>query len=153
MNCATVHNYDLSNLPAVFTTILSEKSLELMPELLSALGAVKQVSPGVPEMADLHMISIHASQDAITRALLWQSSKMELQIDLLQSLALRLAELSTKMDLSEGKIQGRSEGRLCSCVPIIDNVASLLEVLTELVTSVRCMTDTPVDNRCPVHSY
>ncbi|KAJ1171044.1 hypothetical protein NDU88_002915 [Pleurodeles waltl] len=77
--------------------------------------------------------AIRASQDIMTRALLCQSNKMELQLDLFQSLATHLLEIRTKVTNMENLLITTMNGAQCSCFPSLEKLCPLPNIQRELV--------------------
>ncbi|KAJ1164989.1 hypothetical protein NDU88_005419 [Pleurodeles waltl] len=100
-------------------------------------GASPRTTPGCFTNAQ-ELGASRASQDIMARrALLCQSNKMELQLDLFQSLATHLLEIRTKVTHMENFLATTRKKAQCSCSPILDKLCSLLNILSELVESVK----------------
>ena len=62
---------------------------------------------------------------------------MELQIDLMQSLASHLVDLGNKIAILEDKLTERGLEKPCPCSPIIEKLSTLPVILSFLVNSIR----------------
>ncbi|KAJ1161991.1 hypothetical protein NDU88_002471 [Pleurodeles waltl] len=91
-----------------------------------SVGTTPECSTNAQELA-----AIGASQDIMARALLCQSNKMELQLDLFQSLATYLLEIRTKVINMENLLATTMMGVQCPCSPILEKLCILPNILRD----------------------
>ncbi|KAJ1120161.1 hypothetical protein NDU88_008336 [Pleurodeles waltl] len=82
------------------------------------------------------LAAIRASQDIMARALLCQSNKMELQLDLFQSLATHLLDVRTKVTNIENLLATTMMRAQCPSSSILEKRCDLPTILFELVEAV-----------------
>ncbi|KAJ1119471.1 hypothetical protein NDU88_007656 [Pleurodeles waltl] len=99
-------------------------------------GPSVSTTPECPTNAQ-ELEAIRASQDIMARALLCQSNKMELQLDLFQLLATYLLEIRTKVTSMENLLATTMMGAQCSSSPIIEKLCDLPIILNKLVEAVK----------------
>ncbi|KAJ1184655.1 hypothetical protein NDU88_001458 [Pleurodeles waltl] len=83
------------------------------------------------------LAAIGASQDIMTRALICQSNKMELQLDLFQTLATYLLDVRTKVTNIEKLLPTTTMRAQCPSSPILEKLCDLLTILRKLVEEVK----------------
>ncbi|KAJ1219067.1 hypothetical protein NDU88_006638 [Pleurodeles waltl] len=93
------------------------------------------------------LATVRASQDIMARALLCQSNKVELQLDLFQLLATYLLDVRTKVTNIENLLATTMMGAQCPSSSILKKLCDLPIILCELVEAVKL---TPITDKATI---